>query len=461
MIRSLYTRIVVIFLVSVVVGTLLSFFMVTWAFREQMNDNLQIPLIQFGEDVARIYETLPLEDAEQYVRGMHQLDSYRIRIYETPQRFKNYGTPDGRPVVEATEEQVRRVLAGETVRVNTNGVTIELIGLPFRAGGQNWAMFIEPVGSPSVPFVTKWLLNFALYALLSGSLVILIASFFLIRPIKQMTRATKDIAGGDFDVRLDIRQKGELGALARSFVEMSQDLRRLEEMRRDFVSNVSHEVQSPLTSISGYALALKQRNLTEEQRDRYLDIIADEAKRISRMSDSLLKLSQLESQPQLQKRSEFGLDEQIRRVVIALEPQWSAKQIRVELDLPEARLAGDPDQLGQVWTNIVGNAIKFSPDGGEIKVALTPDERGVRVTVADQGIGIAPEDRERVFERFFKADRSRSRKYEGSGLGLSIVRQIVSLHGGRVTAGSGPDGGTVFTVTLPRVPPELPTKSSK
>lgn len=461
MIRSLYTRIVVIFLVSVVAGTLLSFFMVTWAFREQLNDNLQIPLIQFGEDVARIYEMLPLEEAEQYVRGMHQLDSYRIRIYETPQRFENYGTPDGRPVVEATEEQVRRVLAGETVRVNTNGVTIELIGLPFRADGQNRAIFIEPVGSPSAPFVAKWLLNFALYALLSGSLVILIASFFLIRPIKQLTRATKHIAGGDFDVRLDIRQKGELGALARSFVEMSQDLRRLEEMRRDFVSNVSHEVQSPLTSISGYALALKQRNLTEEQRDRYLDIIADEAKRISRMSDSLLKLSQLESQPQLQKRSELGLDEQIRRVVIALEPQWSAKKIRVELDLPETRLMGDPDQLGQVWTNILGNAIKFSPDGGEIKVALTPDERGVRVTIADQGIGIAPEDRERVFERFFKADRSRSRKYEGSGLGLSIVRQIVSLHGGRVTASSGPDGGTVFTVTLPRVPPELPSKSSK
>ncbi|OWA35823.1 two-component sensor histidine kinase [Saccharibacillus sp. O16] len=453
MIRSLYTRIVVIFLVSVVAGTLLSFFMVTWAFREQLNDNLQIPLVQFGQDVARLYETFPADQAEAYVREMNQLASYRIRIYKAVDRYQLYGAPDDSRTVYASSEQVERVLHGEQIRINSKGVTIELIGIPFQIEGQPRAMFIEPVGSTSVSFAAKWLLNFALYALLSGSLVILVASFFLIRPIKQLTQATKHIAEGDFNVQLDIRQKGELGTLARSFVEMSRDLRRLEEMRRDFVSNVSHEVQSPLTSISGYALALKQRNLTQEQRDRYLDIIAAEAKRISRMSDSLLKLSQLESQPQLLRRSEFGLDEQIRRVVIALEPQWSAKQITFELELPEEHLTGDPDQLGQVWTNIIGNAIKFSPDGGEIAIRLTPGEHDLQVSITDQGIGIAPEDRERVFERFFMADRSRSRKYEGSGLGLAIVRQIVSLHGGQVSVEGEPGAGTTFTVTLPRIPP--------
>ncbi|MEJ8305805.1 sensor histidine kinase [Saccharibacillus sacchari] len=452
MIRSLYTRVVLIFLVSVIGGTVLAFFIATWAFRDQMNENLQIPLTQFAQDIGRLYAQMPIEQANEFVSGMHQLGSYYIRIYESPDRFRVYGEPAG-TAFEVRPELVRRVLGGETIRVNTNGVTIELIGMPFTTEKGVQAIFIEPIGSASAPFVAKWLLNFAIYALIAGSLVFVGAAAFVVRPINKLTRATRRIAAGDFDVKLDIRQKGELGELARSFEAMSSDLRRQEEMRRDFVSNVSHEVQSPLTSISGYALALKQSNLSEDRRNRYLDIITAEANRMSRMSDSLLKLSLLESQPQLQ-RAELRLDEQIRRVIIALQPQWSVKGIRFELDLPVARIIGDPDQLGQVWTNIIGNAIKFSPDNGEIAVTLSRDATNAVVRIADRGIGIAPEDRERVFERFFKADRSRSRKYGGSGMGLAIVRQIVSLHRGSIEVESEPGRGTAFTVTLPLDVPE-------
>lgn len=455
MIRSLYTRVVLIFLVSVIGGTWLAFVIATWAFRDQMNENLQIPLVEFAQDVARIYEVLPSGEADEYVGGMKQLGSYYVRIYDTPEQFHTYGKPAVREV-EIEPELARKVLSGETIRVNTNGVTIELIGMPFETDQGVRAVFIEPIGSASAPFIISWLLNFALYALIAGSLVFVGATAFVVRPIKQLTRATRNISEGNFNVKLDIRQKGELGELARSFEAMSSDLRRLEEMRRDFVSNVSHEVQSPLTSISGYALALKQPNLSEEKRGRYLDIIAAEANRMSRMSASLLKLSLLESQPQLQ-LSEFPLDEQIRRIIIALQPQWLARGIRFELDLPVVRVIGDPDQLGQVWTNIIGNAIKFSPDGGEIAITLTLSRSAqqVFVRIADEGIGIAPEDRERVFERFFKADRSHSRKYEGSGMGLAIVRQIVSLHRGSIAVESQESRGTAFTVTLPLEAPEV------
>ena len=452
MIRSLYTRVVLIFLVSVIGGTILAFFIATWAFRDQMNENLQIPLTQFAQDIGRLYEEMPTEKANEFVSGMNQLGSYYIRMYETPDKFRAYGQPSLKEF-GIDEELVRRVLAGESVRVNTNGITIELIGMPFHTDEGIQALFIEPVGSASAPFIIKWLLNFATYALIAGSLVFLGAAAFVVRPIKQLTRATRHIAAGDFNVKLDIRQKGELGELARSFEAMSSDLQRSEEMRRDFVSNVSHEVQSPLTSISGYALALKQSNLSEDQRSRYLDIITAEANRMSRMSDSLLKLSLLESKPQLQ-RSELQLDEQIRRIIIALQPQWSVKGIRFELDLPVVRMIGDADQLGQIWTNIIGNAIKFSPDNGEIAVTLSRDVVNAAVRIADQGIGIATEDQERVFERFFKADRSRSRKYGGSGMGLAIVRQIVSLHRGSIEVESEPGRGTTFTVTLPLDSPE-------
>ncbi len=452
MIRSLYTRVVLIFLISVIGGTLLAFFIASWAFRDQMNENLQLPMTQFAQDIARIYDKMPTEEANEFVGGMNQLDSYYLRIYESTESFRSYGQPAIKEF-EVREEWVRQVLAGDAIRVNTNGITIELIGMPFATNEGQRALFVEPVGSAAAPFIIKWLLSFAMYALIAGSLVFVGAAAFVVRPIKQLTRATRHIASGDFDVKLDIRQKGELGELARSFEAMSSDLRRQEEMRRDFVSNVSHEVQSPLTSISGYALALKQSNLSEDQRGRYLDIITAEANRMSRMSDSLLKLSLLESKPQLQ-RAELRLDEQIRRIIIALQPQWSEKGIRFELDLPVVRMVGDPDQLGQVWTNIIGNAIKFSPDNGEIKVTLSRDAANVAVRIEDRGIGIVPEDQERVFERFFKADRSRSRKYAGSGMGLAIVRQIVSLHRGSIEVESEPGRGTAFTVTLPLDAPE-------
>lgn len=310
-------------------------------------------------------------------------------------------------------------------------------------------MFVEPVGPPSADFVLKWLVNFVVYSLVSGSLIILVAAMFLVRPIKKLTNATRKIAAGDFNVKLNIKQKGELGALARSFEEMTHDLQQLEQMRRDFVSNVSHEVQPPLTSISGYALALKQMNIPESERNRYLDIIIGEAERMSKMSDSLLKLSLLESQPQQLRFTTFSLDEQLRRVIVALQPQWSARRINFDLELTAATLTADYDLLNQVWTNLLGNSIKFSGDGGVITVHTKQDNKSVTVRVSDTGIGIAPEDQKRIFERFFKADRSHSNKYNGSGMGLAIVKQIVLLHQGDIRVESELGAGTSFIVTLP------------
>lgn len=294
---------------------------------------------------------------------------------------------------------------------------------------------------------------FALSSLTAGSLIILIASVFLVRPIKTLTRATKRIAAGDFNVKLNIKQTTELGTLARSFEEMMQDLQQLEQMRREFVANVSHEVQSPLTSISGYAQALKNVDLPDPDRGRYLDIIISEAKRMSKMSDSLLKLTMLESQSHQLQLATRDLDEQIRRVIVALQPQWSARDIHFELDLQKVQVLADHDQLNQVWTNILGNAIKFSNDQGTIHVRMERDLRHVTVNISDQGIGIPLEDQKRIFERFFKADRSHSRKYDGSGMGLAIVKQIVSLHQGDIRVKSKPHQGTTFIISLPISPP--------
>ncbi len=453
MIKSIYTRVVLTFLVSVIGGTVLSFFVATWVFRDKLNENLQIPLLYFGQDIARIYKKLPLPEADAFVSEMNQLKSYHLRIYEAPGQFQSYGTVNGHKPATVTMEQVKKVLAGEIVQINPSGISTTLLGLPFTTDTGTKAMFIEPIGPPSAPFIIKWIWNFLIFALVTGSLLILVAAMFLVRPIKKLTKATRQVAGGDFNVKLNIKQKGELGTLAQSFEEMMHDLQQLERMRREFVSNVSHEVQSPLTSISGYALALKQAGITDDQRSRYLDIIIAEADRMSKMSDSLLKLSLLESQSQQLQLATFSLDEQIRRVIVAIQPQWSARSIRFELNLKAVRIMADHDQLNQVWTNILGNSIKFSTDGGMISVNMKQDIKNVTVQITDTGIGISPEDQKRIFERFFKADRSHSRKYGGSGMGLAIVKQIVSLHQGDIRVESEPGRGTTVLVTLPITTP--------
>ncbi len=453
MIKSIYTRVVLTFLVSVIGGTVLSFFVATWVFRDKLNENLQIPLLYFGQDIARIYKKLPLHEADAFVSEMNQLKSYHLRIYEAPGQFQSYGTVNGHKPATVTMEQVKKVLAGEIVQINPSGISTTLLGLPFTTDTGTKAMFIEPIGPPSAPFIIKWIWNFLIFALVTGSLLILVAAMFLVRPIKKLTKATRQVAGGDFNVKLNIKQKGELGTLAQSFEEMMHDLQQLERMRREFVSNVSHEVQSPLTSIFGYALALKQAGITDDQRSRYLDIIIAEADRMSKMSDSLLKLSLLESQSQQLQLATFSLDEQIRRVIVAIQPQWSARSIRFELNLKAVRIMADHDQLNQVWTNILGNSIKFSTDGGMISVNMKQDIKNVTVQITDTGIGISPEDQKRIFERFFKADRSHSRKYGGSGMGLAIVKQIVSLHQGDIRVESEPGRGTTVLVTLPITTP--------
>lgn len=448
--KSIYTRVVVTFISSILLGCVSSFFFVTWIYEDELNDSLQETLLDFSEDVAYIYDTLPAQNAEKFVSKMKQLNSFYIRIYdERGQIDKTFGVFRGDKPIPVTEAQLATVFKGNISKMETNGINAVHIGIPIKVGIERKAMFVERSVASSSAFLVKWVSLFLLYFFIFGSLMIGLAAMFLVKPIKKLTSATKKIAGGDFEVRLDIKQGGEIGTLAESFENMAYDLQQLEQMRKEFVANVSHEVQSPLTSISGYATALKQMNIKNEDRERYLNIIIDEAKRMSKMSDSLLKLSLLESQSQQLQITSFSLDEQIRRVIVALQPGWSAANIQFDLHLQDVSISADFDLLNQVWTNIISNSIKFSEQESWITVQLEQEGNNAIVRISDTGIGISSQDQKRIFERFFKADRSHSRKYAGSGMGLAIVKKIVSLHQGEISVESTAGEGTTFIVVLP------------
>ncbi|MBB6669272.1 two-component sensor histidine kinase [Cohnella nanjingensis] len=275
------------------------------------------------------------------------------------------------------------------------------------------------------------------------------------RVIQVMTTiidAMQRMAKGDFNINVEAHPRfaGEFYAIVQNLNRMAAELGQVEQMRQEFISNVSHEFQSPLTSIKGFAQALQQDEITTETRRYYLKIIETESDRLSRLSDNLLKLTSLESKHHPFQPKPFRLDRQIRRVVLSCEPQWVDKQIEMDIHLPDASIEADEELLNQVWINLLSNSIKFTPQGGTITISLTLTEEEAEIVFSDTGIGVSPEDLPHLFERFYKADRSRNRTSGGSGLGLSIVHKIVQMHQGRIDVRSEPGAGTSFVVVLPQ-----------
>jgi two-component system phosphate regulon sensor histidine kinase PhoR len=263
--------------------------------------------------------------------------------------------------------------------------------------------------------------------------------------------ALEKIAQGDFSIRLDNEfQNHQIASeLANTVNKMALELDQMENMRQEFISNVSHEIQSPLTSIRGFAQALENDQLSLEERHHYLGIIENESTRLSRITDNLLKLASLESKQLKFEPRLYRLDRQIRDLILACEPQWAGKGIDLDAALEEVEINADEDLLSQVWINLIHNSIKFTPQGGRVCVGLHWQGSNIAFRITDTGIGIAEEDQARVFERFFKADKSRERAKGGSGLGLPIAKKIVEMHKGVIQIESKLGAGATSTVSLP------------
>ncbi|HDR6310194.1 TPA: two-component sensor histidine kinase [Bacillus cereus] len=305
--------------------------------------------------------------------------------------------------------------------------------------------------SPFVAFLISDMVGFVF--------IVLIWTLFgiLMRPKRQamiwtIIEPIQKIAKGDFSVKIRNEEKydGEIGVLVKSINDMTDELNAMEKMRQEFVSNVSHEIQSPLTSIKGFARALQDDNLSEEKRKHYLTIIETETTRLSKLSQNLLKLTLLESEEYTPEKATYRLDQQLKQIVLNSEPLWDEKEIELDLDLEKVHITADQESMSQVWINLIHNSIKFSPSGGTITIQLKEYETLVEVRIRDSGIGVSEEQKQHIFERFYKADSSRNRVYGGSGLGLAIVKKVVDLHQGEIKVESIEGHGAEFSVRIPK-----------
>ena len=291
------------------------------------------------------------------------------------------------------------------------------------------------------------ILSMVVISLATGTGLAFFAGRRFLLPIRKLAEATKEIASGNFDIQLMPSRVKEIDQLTLSFNEMASELAGIELLRTDFVSNISHEFKTPISSIKGFAKRLEKDSLTDEQRKEYLEIIISESERLTKLSNNILMLTRLESTEKFTARNVFSLDEQIRRTLLLLEQQFKKKQLTVNIDLEEVNITANEEILNNLWINLMDNAIKFCPAGGLIDVALSTEEEKVIVSIFNSGEGIDEETKKHLFEKFYQGDRSRST--EGNGLGLSLVKRILELENGEITVTSSPKEGACFTVSLP------------
>lgn len=304
--------------------------------------------------------------------------------------------------------------------------------------------FLSPL---QMPFV--FLIVGLVVSVIIGTCISAAVASKIVRPVREVKKAMHRVEKGDFSQRLEVTGfNGEIDELIESYNKMAQELGGIEMFRENFINSFSHEFKTPIVSIQGFAKQLKKENLSEEKKQEYIDIIISESKRLTNLSSNILMLSKLENQQIITDKTSFSLDEQIRNCILLLEKQWTAKDISFDIDMQEIQYTTNAEMLSQVWVNIIGNAIKFSPEGSSIRIKLFKEGDVITAEITDRGIGMDQQTISHIFERFYQGDRAHAS--EGNGLGLPLVKRIVELCNGNIRVESQYGKGTNFIVTLPQ-----------
>lgn len=382
-------------------------------------------------------------------RNGRMMDNMNVTYADNPDFAK---TLDRKDILEG----LARVLAGEEIElhVSVDGDDFFTVGIPFvQRGAVLGAVFMQTPAQVIEAGASELLLPVvgvaAVSAVLAGTLL-----FFILRgvmkPLGRLTDAARAMAEGDFAVRVpENKSTREIAELSSAFNTMADELSQVEDSRREFVANVSHELRSPITAIRGYIEGMLDGTIPEEGREKYLSIVSDESRRLSHLIGELLSLSRLERDDAALDCTDFDICDLLERVFLRRTGDLESRRMDIDCDFdPEpCHVHADMARIDQVLVNLIDNAIKFTPDGGQISLRVRAADGICTVTVQDNGVGIQPEDRPRVFERFFTADRAHT-SGKGTGLGLSICQRILEMHGQRIRLLDTAEGAA-FAFTLP------------
>ncbi|OZV11746.1 hypothetical protein CIW83_12825 [Tissierella sp. P1] len=429
--KSIYVQLVLIFIGVFIISNIVSSIFISLSMEQNLKAQVESQLVHTVEKIKEVYENekISIEDLEKLFHDIY----INIKFIDDVERYD-------------LNEEMKSKLEEEKILVfNGYGHKKFSFSLPVviaKAGGHYIVAKpkLKDIGFNARSFImTTNIVSIAI-----GSIIFLFVGKMIVKPIRRLTKATEKVAAGDFNISLESHRKDEIDTLISSFNTMAKKLKSIEILRSDFISNISHEFKTPLTSIQGYTKLLKDCN--EVDKNEYIDIIIEETKRLSMLATNILMLNKIEGENVSIYMEQFSMDEQIRKAILLLENKWSDKDIQLEIDLESVEYKGNQNLMYQVWINLIDNAIKFSPNGENIEIKLYKKHGKIIFSIMDNGTGISKEDQDRVFEKFYKADKSRNT--EGNGLGLSIVKRILDIHQGEILLDNSLKKGTKIIVKL-------------
>lgn len=458
----------VLILISVLAATLALFYQVDRHMLTETQGQLRRTAMYIAEQTAIVFDDAPEKTMALYqsslIRTVNEsgvtiivTDPYgTVRLWADSK-----GVAGGDSTLRVNSRAAQRVrLMGYYSELGTLGVLdgdCYAVGAqcPDKNGDVSALVFVAAY-SDAISGVMRTMSNTALFVMLATLVAALVLSYYIsrrmTRPLKTMANAAREFASGNFSVRVpeDSRCE-EIDELASSFNNMANDLAQLEELTRGFIGNVSHEFKTPMTTIGGFVDGMIDGTIPLEQRDRYLRTISEEVKRLSRMVTRMLDAAKIQSGELILSPAPFDFSEMASQILFSFEQKIEQKHIEVDAELDDRLwVMGDRDHVFRAVYNLVDNAVKFTVQSGRLTLRARAHGAMCDFSITNTGTGIAPEDIPHIFDRFYKADRSRSLDKTGAGLGLYIVKNIINLHGGDISVRS--DGGeTEFSFTLPLV----------
>lgn len=445
--KSIYGKLILGFIASILFSFSIAGYFSVRKNSQAMGKLATEELESSTEHIANLIQLIDKNDVSRVLKGYSETSETSFFI-ETTGMKEVYGKISGKLLSESEYNQLFDSV-GKSVELKDS--TVRKLAKSYEIDGKDYIIFVQKdVGKREMIFVDSAMIA-VFCMLIAGSITFLVIADIIVKPISRLNKATNELSKGNYRVRVNYTGNDEIALLNRSFNLMAQQLAKQEETRQQFISDVSHEFQTPLTAIQGFATILKNEKLTDEQREKYADIIVFHSKRLSTLSKNMLQLTLLEGEDIKLELSEFSLNDQMKRVIETQETLALSKEIEIEINLPKNDLVIEADEarLEQVWINLINNAIKYTNENGVVTISIKKTTKEVEITIEDTGVGMSKEAISHIFERFYRQDKSRS--VEGNGLGLSIVKRIVDLHNGEIDVRSREDGGSAFIVRLPQV----------
>ncbi|WP_270397731.1 sensor histidine kinase [Catenibacterium mitsuokai] len=443
--KSIYSKLVIGFLLTSLLSFSICCFFTIKSYNRD-SDQLALEELEHSSDhIADLIKLIDDKDQDKILADYSETSEMSFTVTCEGQT-KSYGHVNKKLILK--DDELKTLATSKDKSLRSEGI-ISQYAKAFKIDNQTYVITVQKDFSATKDIFMKSYTSAAIIFMMTGSIVFLIVADIIVKPISRLTRVTDELAKGNYKVRVNYEGKDEISSLYASFNQMAVRLAKQETIRQQFISDVSHEFQTPLTAISGFATILKNENLTDEQRKKYADIILFNSNRLSHLSKNMLQLTLLDGEDTALDKTEFPLIEQLNRVIEMEDNAALSKDIEIEFIHPKKEfiIEADESRMEQVWINLLSNAIKYTNEHGVVTVEVRRTPTELQVRFEDTGVGMSQDAISHIFERFYRQDKSRT--IEGNGLGLSIVKRIIDLHHYKIDVESQEDVGSVFTVYIP------------